>query len=140
MSDTCRNGHPRTPENTVYEGKAKKRRCRVCRAEAARNRYAAHNEAGRENPAKAKVAKYRKSLRGRVFAHYGEACACCGEDTPLFLTIDHVNNDGADHRREIGRRLYGWLVSHGFPEGYQTLCYNCNSGKHLNGGKCPHEG
>lgn len=25
------------------------------------------------------------------------------------------------------------------PEGFQTLCYNCNIGKHRNGGICPHQ-
>jgi hypothetical protein len=33
--------------------------------------------------------------RDLVFAHYGEQCACCGESERLFLTIDHINNDGA---------------------------------------------
>jgi hypothetical protein len=79
--------------------------------------------------------------RGRVLDHYGRACACCGEATLLFLTIDHVNNDGAEHRRAIGSRsVDAWLIRNGFPEGFQTLCHNCNYGKHLNGGRCPHEG
>ena len=26
-----------------------------------------------------------------------------------------------------------------FPEGFQILCFNCNAGKHRNGGRCPHE-
>lgn len=55
------------------------------------------------------------------------------------LTIDHMNNDGAAHRREIGnRRIYEWLERNGYPSGFQVLCFNCNMARHLNGGECPH--
>ncbi len=77
--------------------------------------------------------------RQQVLDHYGRACACCKERTELFLTIDHINNDGAAHRRSVDiGHFYGWLRSNGFPEGFQTLCYNCNIGKYRNGGSCPH--
>jgi hypothetical protein len=69
--------------------------------------------------------------RRRVFAHYGTSCACCG--TGDRLTIDHVNGDGAEHRREMGNRggshTYHWLVMNGFPPGFQTLCDPCNLSK-----------
>jgi hypothetical protein len=62
----------------------------------------------------------------------------------LFLTIDHINNDGAQHRRPSGRRMKGekltrWLILNNFPEGFQILCWNCNCGKSRNGGICPHQ-
>ena len=45
------------------------------------------------------------------------------------LTIDHINNDGAEERRRIGRKFgyafYSWLKKHNYPEGYQDLCMNC---------------
>lgn len=44
---------------------------------------------------------YRQRIKQKVFDHYGERCACCGETERLFLTLDHVNNDGAEHRRSI---------------------------------------
>lgn len=77
----------------------------------------------------------------RVYAAYGGMeCACCGEKTEAFLSIDHINNDGADHRRVVDRRnLYKWLEKNGFPPGYQVLCMNCNFGKARNGGICPHK-
>jgi hypothetical protein len=52
----------------------------------------------------------------------------------------HVNNDGAEHRKKnpAAISLAPWLVSHGFPEGYQVLCFNCNIAKGING-RCPHE-
>ncbi|MFE1396776.1 hypothetical protein ACFW53_02415 [Nocardiopsis dassonvillei] len=58
------------------------------------------------------------------------------------LTIDHVDNNGAEHRREIGgggEKLYRWLKREGYPPGYQVLCFNCNVGRHLGNGVCPHE-
>ena len=78
-----------------------------------------------------------------VFEAYGGAiCNCCGETQPEFLSIDHINNDGAEHRREIGNsgsRIYQWLRIHNFPEGFQVLCMNCQTGKRINNGVCPHQ-
>lgn len=74
-----------------------------------------------------------------VLAAYGNACKCCGETTPEFLQIDHVNNDGAEHRREVGtgNAVYWWLIKNNYPEGFQVLCANCNYAKEFYGG-CPH--
>jgi len=78
---------------------------------------------------------HREALRA-----YGGFCACCGEAEVQFLQIDHVDNDGADHRRSIkGVRLGPWLKRRGYPEGFQVLCANCNFAKHTNGGSCPHQ-
>jgi hypothetical protein len=30
-------------------------------------------------------------------------------------------------------------VRNGFPPGYQVLCMNCNHGKRMNNGVCPHK-
>lgn len=85
-------------------------------------------------------AERKARVRAAVLAAYGGRCACCGEDETRFLTIDHVNNDGATHRREIGSgALYWWLAKNGYPAGYRLLCWNCNCGRALNGGICPHE-
>lgn len=67
-------------------------------------------------------------------------CACCKENKLIFLAIDHVNNDGAKHKKEggFGGHLAEWLIKNKFPKGFQILCHNCNFAKHLNGGKCPH--
>ena len=82
-------------------------------------------------------------LRQAAYAAYGGfKCACCGETEELFLTIDHMDNDGNKHRKEIGsgaQRLYAWLRNNGYPDGFQVLCMNCNMGKHRNGGICPHQ-
>lgn len=87
--------------------------------------------------------EYRERTRDAVFEAYGGyVCACCGETEPLFLTIDHIHNDGASHRKSInggGTRLYDWLRARNYPDGFQVLCLNCNMGKHRNGGVCPHK-
>ena len=83
------------------------------------------------------------ALKAEMLEHYGETCICCGEIEPVFLTLDHIAGDGADHRRSLskwkttGARFYAKLRSLGWPVGYQTLCWNCNSAKHIFG-SCPH--
>ena len=97
----------------------------------------------------------RHRLKKEVIEAYsGGVCDCCGEHRLEFLTIDHVHNDGAEHRRALakesgwktsprsmsGSHMYFWLKNNGFPGGFQVLCANCNTGKsndpdHL----CPHE-
>ena len=82
-------------------------------------------------------------LRGLILDTYGNKCACCGETEPLFLELDHINNDGAKHRRIIGssaKQLYAEVKRQGFPQDtYQLLCANCNQGKKRGGGICPHK-
>jgi hypothetical protein len=86
-------------------------------------------------------ADVRKRKR-RAMDAYGGKCSCCGEAELAFLTIDHIDGNGAEHRREIKNRgggtFYAWLHSHGYPDGFQVLCANCNLGRHINGGICPH--
>jgi len=89
----------------------------------------------------------RKKIK--VIDYYGKVCQCCSEKILAFLTIDHMNGGGNTHRREIGghsgkkphanSKLYGWLIRNNFPTGYQTLCFNCNTGKWMNGDTCPHQ-
>jgi hypothetical protein len=83
--------------------------------------------------------KYRDKLKELVLEHYGKVCYCCGESIIEFLSIDHINGGGTKHRKKIKRHLNVWLVQNNFPEGFQTLCFNCNWGKHINGGICPHK-
>ena len=83
----------------------------------------------------------RRILRQEVFNAYGGAvCNCCGETLDQFLTIDHIENDGSHHRKDLHQSLlYKWLKQEGFPSGFQVLCWNCNIGKSKNGGICPHK-
>jgi len=84
-------------------------------------------------------------LKKQVIAGYGGKCQCpggCDESRFQFLTVDHVNNDGAEQRRKLGNKefgsaLYQRLIAQNFPDDYQLLCYNCNCAKGFYG-ECPH--
>ncbi len=81
-----------------------------------------------------------KQNKKRCFDHYGRTCTCCNlEFDERFLTLDHIQNDGALHREEIGGTLYKWAIDNEFPPILQTNCFNCNMGKSVNGGICPHQ-
>jgi len=86
---------------------------------------------------------YDERTKLAAFETYGGTkCACCGEDNVRFLTIDHVRSDGAEHKRQTNgrsRKIYRWLKANHYPDGFQVLCYNCNCGRAMNGGTCPHE-
>jgi len=75
-----------------------------------------------------------------VFDYYGGKCVCCGESNYAFLSIDHIDNDGKQHRQEIGFSIYPWLIKHNFPTNkrLQILCFNCNLAKQFFG-ECPHK-
>jgi hypothetical protein len=49
------------------------------------------------------------------------------------LCIDHIDNGGNKHRKETGSggKVYGWLIKHGLPPGYQVLCWNHNAKKEI---------
>lgn len=80
-----------------------------------------------------------------IFQAYGGQCVCCGESNSIFLTIDHVDGKGSEHRKLIGlssptgKSFYHWLKKQGYPkDNYQILCFNCNFAKHVLG-RCPHQ-
>jgi hypothetical protein len=72
--------------------------------------------------------------REAAFAHYGHKCAYCQESREIFLSIDHINNDGGKHRREDKvENIYVWLRQNSYPVGFQTACFNCNMAKGIYG-------
>ena len=82
-------------------------------------------------------------VKFQTIEHYGGRCNCCGENILAFLTIDHIAGSGCKHRKEIGtqagKSFYYWLRRNKFPDGYQVLCFNCNCGRSVNNGICPHK-
>lgn len=75
--------------------------------------------------------------RAACIEHYGGKCACCSLDVHKYLQLDHINNDGAAHRRGLYGRatnLYLWAFRNGFPEILQLLCANCHQAKTYHGG------
>lgn len=92
-----------------------------------------------------KTKRNHAALKEEVFLAYGGwKCNCCGEKERNFLSLDHVNNDAYKLIKEGVHpkgttRLYAWLRRNKFPAGFQVLCMNCNFGKRMNGGMCPHQ-
>lgn len=90
----------------------------------------------------------QQKLRNQVFTAYGGySCNCSGcnlvadnEAQKSFFTLDHINNDGAQERRNglKGTRLYKKIIHDSFPSTYQVLCWNCNLSKQINHGICAH--
>lgn len=84
----------------------------------------------------AKAKRIRDQHRLDVIKHYGDKCACCGETTPEFLAIDHIDGIGKERRRS-GSSFYIWIKAQGYPDHLQVLCHNCNMAKSFYG-RCPH--
>ena len=85
----------------------------------------------------------RNKKRKEVVDFLGGKCTCCGETEYKFLAIDHINNDGARHRRDnfsAKSHLHQVVINDGLEKAklkYQILCHNCNFAKsHWKG--CPH--
>lgn len=88
-----------------------------------------------------------KTKRAAIEA-YGGRCYCCGVDELNFLALDHVNGDGAEHRRLLkeeglckgsGEHFYRYLRRFGWPNvpPLRVACHNCNSATTY-GRTCPH--
>lgn len=88
--------------------------------------------------------KRQRERKTKVLTHYGKNgnLECCWEGCEVtdldMLTLDHVENNGADHRKQYtktgrggGAVLYDALIRQGFPKGFQTLCANHNLKKHI---------
>jgi len=150
------------------------RYCKTCRAERTKElRNASFKRAYNDPRRKRKLKRFarrnltrwmsipgnREALRARerarhlklkleAIARFGGKCACCGETKYQFLSLDHVDGDGAEHRRGYGlkspastRRPHflrllkrdGWKTK----SKLQVLCMNCHIAIDLWGG-CPH--
>jgi len=133
--------------------------CKECQVSSAKNRFKSYyqenierfrkkgNEQYHRN--KKRISELRKinrqKIREETISHYSNGlkkCACCGEKEIKFLAIDHMDNNGAKHRKELGGRggevMYKSLKKLNYPPGYQVLCHNCNMAKGLYG-ECPHK-
>lgn len=147
-SDVCLNcGQP-------SNGRSRCPRCMAMTADANRRRRKRYREAGRcvlcGDPTPHKtcdVCMNRKRNRTQVvrlecIVAYGGVCACCGEDHPQFLQIDHTDCAGhvehaAAKANGLPASIYARLKKQGYPPGYQVLCANCNMSLAFYG-FCPH--
>lgn len=99
--------------------------------------------------------EYRFKLKVAAISYYSlgsMACGSCGFSTDIdALCLDHIDNDGAAHRKELGcgsrgspsgTTIYERLKAKGWMPGLQVLCFNCNTIKELRrkrSGKTAHE-
>ena len=92
-------------------------------------------------PAKVRGLCFRclhKAEKQEIIDAYGGSCVCCGETAVEFLSTDHINGDGKQHRQKVSS-VYADLKKRGFPQdNYRLLCMNCNfaTGQF---GYCPHQ-
>ena len=90
----------------------------------------------------AKISSYlkewRDSNRLKVLTFYSNGkliCSKCGYADHRALCLDHIENNGAEHRRSLSKgnkrssgsnSVYLDLIKTKFPPGFQVLCHNCN--------------
>lgn len=84
---------------------------------------------------------YRRKIKLEVLTHYSKRKPVCNEkdcdiDDIDMLALDHINNDGASHRKEVGVKngvfMYEWAKKNNYPKMFQVLCWNHNIKKQLN--------
>lgn len=126
-----------------------KQKCIICKEEKDISAFVPRKETPRGYRGKCKEC-YNKATREKwqeyrqsILDYYGRECVCCGEDEEVFLTLDHINNDGyldknPNGSKKSGKELYLLVHKQGFPDKYQILCHNCNFGKKIKG-VCPHK-
>jgi hypothetical protein len=81
-----------------------------------------------------KSKKKNDSFKLETLTHYGlnGTLQCCWPECNItdidMLSLDHIKDDGAKHRRETkngsGHQFYCYVTREGYPEGFQTLCHN----------------
>lgn len=129
--------------------------CKVCRAykkksiyhsnPEERKKYIDRNKIWMKNN-RPKINLWRKnkvsSLRFEILKSYGDKCSCCGESEKRFLTIDHINGGGKEHRAKFNNTAYAVykdIINGKFDKNlYRILCMNCNFAIRF-GDKCPHK-
>lgn len=85
--------------------------------------------------------EYNDELRFKVNDIYGNKCACCGETTREFLTLDHIWEGMSYKTGEIKnwQILFRRIIRNEVDRSdYQLLCWNCNCAKGKYG-YCPHK-
>jgi len=82
--------------------------------------------------------KWRQKVKADVLNHYsGGKMHCNGKECEKknihILTMDHVDGDGHEHRKEVKGDIYLWLRNHNYPtpERFQVLCINCQMIKRI---------
>lgn len=91
---------------------------------------------------RAQINTRNRALRVKVLSRYSGGgnpkCACCGVTNLEFLSLDHINGGGRQHRKTVKIRWWEWLRKNKYPEGFRVLCHNCNQSIGIYG-YCPHQ-
>jgi hypothetical protein len=149
---TCRKNKPEDDFKTnpkqrrkIERGQHFAKHCAPCRDKLAKRvnerRHTAEMDPAVKAVNLADKRDYSRKFRIKLLSAYGPICRCCGETIVEFLEIHHVNEDGAAHRRQIGRgpeSLYRWAERNGFPDALTVICANCHNAETFYGG-CPHK-
>ena len=86
--------------------------------------------------------RHNAEKRREVLLHYSNSidiqCICCETKVMDFLTLDHIDGGGRQHRKNTTNSTVNYLHSlheqtGKWLEGFQVMCMNCNWYKHLNG-------
>lgn len=107
--------------------------CRKCSRYYRSSWYSRNKLAHNKTCAKQDRERKYKALKYYSFTSKPK-CLCCGETTFEFLVVDHIEGNP---KREHGSSFYRRLVRENFPDGYRTLCNNCNHARSMYG-DCPH--
>ena len=99
-------------------------RCKQCCKEHSKI-YTQKYDITHRNEKKIVSHQHRLTNRYLVFKYYGQKCAHCGIADFDCLSIDHINGGGSQHVKQINHHLYSWLIQNNYPDGFQTLCMNC---------------
>lgn len=72
-----------------------------------------------------------KKVKQLFMNKIGGSCVVCGEADLDILTVHHIKNDGANHRRMVskgkgGRPFYHSVLRSGKYDGLECRCYSCN--------------
>lgn len=73
--------------------------------------------------------KNDQKLKQKAIEYYSKGkncCGICGFSDARALVIDHINNNGHNHRKTFNTTINSWLSKNNYPEGFQILCCNCN--------------
>lgn len=112
--------------------------CKECVKASRKSNYGGFRDRALKN-----MKAYHQNLKREVLMAYGGLrCVKCGRSDIEALTLDHVENNGKAHRKELyggngkytSSGFYRLMRKNGYPEGFQVLCSSCNLAKHIHGG------
>jgi len=98
-----------------------------------KKRLMARSEWGKKNRKSENLRQRRLNakIKHEAINQYGGKCVICSELEIEFLVLDHIHNNGSQHRSEEGVRCaYRWAKKNNWPENiFQVLCHNHNAKK-----------